>query len=354
VYDVASLAGLALAMWAAARFAARGEVWSLVLSAVTFGLAVICKYGYLLMEIPLAGLLLSGHCPARAVRALALFALVAGGLVAGYCVAFFGAPFPTSAAAYFEQSFPRTRGHIASLQVVFGGIPAALAAAGAILAWRGGRRMLAVTCLGALAVFPVFHVWTASFVSGQKHAVPGFLFGYLLAGVALDRLWRSGARVRAALVVAVIALLGGAQWYWQEHSWSDTRALSGHLAREMRPGERLVAESSWIYALALYPLGLVESPADVIDTTFSPGVERVDACRITWLVADDRTAERLGSTRAGCRLGAVLSTSSRQYYFDTSRFHLHSFTTALTLYRLAPADGDRPRHAARAPDPAAR
>jgi hypothetical protein len=349
VYDVAALAGLALAMWAASHHATYGGVRAVALAGLAFALAVICKYGYLLMIVPLAALLVSGRGPARPAGAIALFGLVAGAIVGGYCLAFFGSPFPTSATAYFEQSFPRTRGHIAALQVIFGAIPAALAATGALIAWRGGRRVLAVVCLGALAVFPVFHVWTANFVSGQKHVVAGFLFGYLLAGVALDRLWRTGSRVRAALLLAIVAVLGGVQWYWQEHSWSDTRPLTRHLVREMRPGDRLVAESSWIYALALYPVGLLESPADVIDPTFSAALDRVDPCQITWLVGDDRTADRIRNGAGRCPPRHVLSSSSRQYYFDTSRFQLHAFTTALTLYRLAP-DAETERRAARAPD----
>ena len=48
-----------------------------------------------------------------------------------------------------------------------------------------------MTCLLALLVYPAFHLWTANFVSAQKHVVAGFLFAYLLAGVALERLWKS-------------------------------------------------------------------------------------------------------------------------------------------------------------------
>ena len=81
----------------------------------------------------------------------------------------------------------------------------ALAAAGAVIAWRRGRRTLVATCLGAMLVFPAFHLWTANAVSGQKHVVPGFLFAYLLAGVALDRWWRS--RAHAAMIVAVALLV---------------------------------------------------------------------------------------------------------------------------------------------------
>ena len=69
------------------------------------------------------------------------------------------------------------RGHIAVLQIIFGIAPIALASIGAVVAWRGRHRLLVVTCLLALALYPALHLWTANFVSAQKHVVAGFLLG---------------------------------------------------------------------------------------------------------------------------------------------------------------------------------
>jgi len=334
VYDVPALAAIAVAMWSGARFSISREVRPLIVAAVAFALAVICKYGYVLLAFPILGLLVSRSDLRHLGRSAALFCLVAGGIVSGYFLAFFGSPVPSSMIAYLDQTFQRSRGHIAMLQVVFGFVPFSLAAAGGVVAWRNGRRMLTVTCLAAMAVYPAFHLWTANFVSGQKHVVPGFLFGYLLAGVALERLWKAGGRVTASGTLALALGWGGVQWYWQEHSWSDTRALTSHLVGEMRRGERVIAESSWIYTLALYPAGLIDSPADVIDANFSASIDRLDPCRITWLVGDLQTAEsvRRGMERCGHRPAAL--SRSRHYYFDTSRMRLDAFSTAVTLYRL--------------------
>jgi hypothetical protein len=308
-------------------------------------LAVICKYGYLPMLLPLLGLVVSTRDLPRPGRALALFCLVAGAIVTTYFLAFFGSPLPTSMTAYLDQEFQRSRGHIAILQVVFGFVPCILAAAGAVVAWRSGRRVLASTCLLALAVYPAFHLWTGNFVSGQKHVVPGFLFGYVLAGVALERLWRVGSRGTVAVLLAFVTIWGGAQWYWQEHSWSDTRALTSHLVREMKRGDRIIADSSWIDTLALYPAGLIESPADVIDANFSPHVEGLDACQITWLAGNLDAAERVRNGIERCGHSSVVASVSRQYYFDTSRVRLDALTSAVALYRLPAGEPDAAPHA---------
>src|SRR5205085_6537439 len=140
-----------------------------------------------------------------------------------------------------------------------------LASIGAAIAWRRGRRLMVATCLGALCLYPLFHLWAANFVSGQKHVVPGFLFAYLLAGVALEHLWATRSRATVVLVMTVLTVWGGLQCYWQDRSWADTRPLARYLAMHMRRGERLVAESSWNYILYLYPGRLIASPAGVID-----------------------------------------------------------------------------------------
>jgi hypothetical protein len=246
----------------------------------------------------------------------------------------FGSLVPTSSAAYLQQSFGRSRGHIAVLQMVFGLAPFALASAGALVVWRRQQRLLAMTCLLALSVYPTFHLWTVNFVSAQKHVVAGFLFAYLLAGVALERLWKSRSRVRAVSVVAVLAIWGGLQCYWQDYSWSDTRTLAHYLAQHMKQGDRLVAESSWNYILYLYPRGLIESPADVIDANYSRGSNGRDVCQIPWLVGNPDSADMIRGAVGHCRHQRVLSSTTPQYYVDTTRMRLGVSSAVVGVYRL--------------------
>ena len=327
VYDVAALTGLAVAMWCAAR-------GSVTAAALAFAGAVIAKFGHVLMIVPLLGLLIAARGLTHAVRAVAIFLAVAGVVLTAYFWLTFGSPVPTSPVTYFQQTFGRARVHIAVLQIIFGLLPLALATVGAVVAWRGGRRLLAVTCLLALGVYPAFHVWTANFVSGQKHVVAGFLFGYLLAGVTLERLWRSRSRGGMVAVLSALTIWGALQCYWQDHSWSDTRMLARHLASHMKRGDRVVAESSWNYTLYLYPRGLIGSPADVIDANYAPRDDRRDLCGIPWLAGNPDRAPMIRDALGRCGHERVHSSTSWHYYFDTTRLRLGTAPAIAGLYRL--------------------
>jgi hypothetical protein len=285
------------------------------------------------MIVPLIGLLVSVRGLEASARALGLFVSVVGVILAAYFVACFGSLFPTSSAAYLDQTFGRSRGHIAVLQIVFGIVPLLLASAGALLAWRPGRRLVVLTCLLALSVYPAFHLWTANFVSGQKHVVAGFLFAYLLAGLALERLWASQSRVSALSVLAGLAIWGGVQCYWQDRSWSDSRPLASYLARNMMPGDRVVAESPWSYSLYLYPT-MVQSPTDVIDARHPTERQRRDVCQIRWAVGDPDSSDLIRHVVERCGHQHVLSATTRQYYFDTSRLRLTGSLAVVGVYRL--------------------
>jgi hypothetical protein len=305
--------------------------------------AVIAKYGYLPMLVPLSGLLVATHARRDRGRRLALFLLVAGAIIAAYVLVCFGSIVPASTGTYLGQTFRRTRGHIAVLQLTFGIVPFVLASAGAILAWRARRPMLVATWLVASAIYPAFHLWTANFVSGQKHAVAGFLFAYLFGGAALDHLWRTGWRARMVGVVTVLTVWGGAQWYWQEHSWSDTRSLTSYLVQHMSRGDRVVADSSWVYVLSLYPRGLIDAPSDVIDAHYSPELDGLDLCRIPWLVGSLDTAPGIRATVDRCGHRPAASAATTQYYLDTVRLRVGQHPSLVTLYRLAAGQEDATR-----------
>ena len=334
VYDVAALAGLALSMWCVTRSSASdASIWTIG-AGIAFAGAVIAKFGSMLMIVPLLGLLVAVRGVQNSLRASAVFLTVAGVIVAAYFWLCFGSVVPASSANYLGQTFGRSRGHIAVLQIVFGVAPIALASVGALVAWRRGKRLLIVTCLLAVVLYPAFHLYTANFVSAQKHVVAGFLFAYLLAGLALERLWRSRSRAAAISVLTVLTLWGGVQCYWQDRSWSDTRVLASYLAQHMERGDRIIAESSWNYILYLYSQRLIESPADVLDANYPPPHDQRDACQTTWLVGNPDSAAMIREALGRCGHRRVLSVTSRQYYFDTTRLRLGVSSVVVGLYRL--------------------
>ena len=335
VYDVVALTALAVSIWCVSRSPGPDAGGWIAGAATAFALAVVAKYGYMAMGVPLLALLACMRGLSASARSLALFVAVAGGIAGTYFFLCFGTVVPPSAGAYLDQSFGRTRGHIAALQIVFGLAPLALAAAGAAAVWRRPRgRTLAIICLLALFVYPTFHIWTANFVSGQKHAVAGFLFAYPLAGAALERLWRSRSRTPAVAAVAALAMWGGVQCYWQDRSWPDVRPLAAHLVAHLQPGDRVLAESPWSYTLYLYPAGLVASPSAVIDANFSREMDRLDICRIPWIAGDPTGVPAIAHALRHCRHERVLSIHSRQYYFDTARLRLAVSPAVVSLYRL--------------------
>ena len=334
VYDAAALAGLAVSMWCVTRSSTTVVSMWLIGAAIAFAGAVISKYGFMLMVVPLLGLLVSVRGFQASCRALAVFLSVVGVILTAYFSLFFGALVPASSASYLEQVFGRSRGHIAALQVVFALAPFSLASVGALVAWRRPQRLLVVTCLLALLLYPLFHLWSANFVSAQKHVVAGFLFAYLLGGVALERLWASRSRVTLVIVLAVLTIWGGLQCYWQDRSWSDIRTLAHYLVLNMQRGDRVVAESSWSYILYLYPRGMIESPADVIDANYPPSRDRLDVCRIPWLVGNMDSADMIRAAAGHCRHQNVLSAITQQYYFDTTRLGLGVSSVVVGLYRL--------------------
>jgi 4-amino-4-deoxy-L-arabinose transferase-like glycosyltransferase len=335
VYDVAALTCLATSIWCVSRSSDSHAMKWIVGAAAAFALGVIAKYGYLAMAVPLVGLLVSVRGVRTSVREVALLVAVVSGIVGAYFLIWFGTIIPPSSDAYLGQIFGRTRGHIAALHVVFGLVPFGLAVAGAIVAWRRlPARGLAATCVLAPLVFPAFHLWTANFVSGQKHVVAGFLFAYLLAGIALEKLWDSRSRVAAVLVLAFLTLWGGLQCYVQDRSWPDIRPLADYLVRNLRSGDRVVAESSWSYTLYLYPSGLIASPSAVIDANHSPERGRLDVCRIPWVVGNPDSAPLVRYAVERCGHELVLSTRSPQYYVDTGRLRLTVSSGVVGLYRL--------------------
>ncbi len=354
VYDAPALAGIATATWLGTRWVRTGRRRWLLLAAGAFALAVVAKYGTVLMIAPLAAILLTARPSAGRRRDVGLFALVAGALAAGYFAAVFGKPWPSTPGAYFSQSFPITRAELAAHFAFFSAGALVLPVWGSVAAWRKHPKALIVTCLGSLLLWPVFHLAAVNHVSSQKHVVAGFFFAYLVAGVGLEHLWRSRARWAIWVVLPAVVLWGVLQSQWQEYSWSDVRPVAGVLVREMKRGDTLAADSPWSYTLFLYPAKLIDAPSAVITPSGGSERERIGSCTVTWLVSQGEKDGPVAAAVARCGYRAVLSAKGTNYYLGLrlTKPWPSSYPTTLTLYRL-PQAGRSPAPVAPRARPAA-
>ena len=336
VYDGLALAALAASLWLGTRWARTGRRRWLVAASVALALAAIAKYAYALMAFPLAAILLAVRPAGARRREVAAFLALAGALAAIYFTAVFGRPWTTTPSVYFSQTFPTTRSARAAGHLYLAAVPLLLAACGAVAAWRTRSKALVAACLGSLLIWPLFHVATLNHVSETKHVVAGFLFAYALAGVGLERLWRSRARWAMAAVLPLVVLWGTLQSQWQEYSWADVRPVAGYLLGHMKPGETVVANSAWSYALYLYPARLIAAPGGVGEAGSAQGRRSIESCTVPWLVSQGDPTGPLEESVARCGYRRVLTSAATNYFLDLRLAHPwpSSYTKTLTLYRL--------------------
>jgi hypothetical protein len=79
---------------------------------------------------------------------------------------------------------------------------------------------------------------------------------------------------------------------------------------------------------------VIESPADVIDANYPPRGDRLDVCQIPWLVGNPDSADMIRAAVGHCRHQIVLSSTTPQYYFDTTQRRLGVSSVVVGLYRL--------------------
>jgi 4-amino-4-deoxy-L-arabinose transferase-like glycosyltransferase len=304
VYDASALAGIAVSLYAITELARSDHRKWAVGAALAFCWAVFSKYPTALMLLPLVGVWAALRGRKTAVD-LGLFGFV--GLAVG--LAFF-LPLREQVAAFIAYRLvhsPATGVSRAMIAVDLARLSAAplLLAAGGW--WAARRRLgLATVLLSAMWLWPAYHLALGDPVSSNKHLVLGFLFGYPLAGLALERSWAGlGARVlegrgraqwagraiAAAWVLALVAL-GAAQARRLSVAWPDARPTAAYLVDQVQPGHKLLINESWPYTMYLYGEGRVRTPWDVYDVyRIEHGQSEIDLCAYDWFV-DSRGAYR--------------------------------------------------------------
>jgi hypothetical protein len=296
VYDSAALAGLAVSLYAVTELSRWDDRAWLAAAAIAFTLGVFAKYPVGLMLLPLLSLIIVLR-QEKAFTDIAIFGFIGVSIA----LAFF-LPMRDQLVSFFywqmenAPSFGVTRTMIAFDMLYLSAVPLLLALGGWYFARE--KRALASVLLLSLAIWPAYHLLSGNPVSRGKHVVMGYLFAYMLVGLALSALWEAVKRRHAsgrglavafrALAIAailVLGVIGQIQMNQTNRAWPDARQAARYLQERVEPGEQLLINESWPYTMYLYTAGRIDSPWDVYDVyRIQHGQAEMDLCEYDWFV----------------------------------------------------------------------
>jgi len=289
VYDILALTGIAVSLWAATELARSDNRAWLVLSTTAFTMAMLAKYPAGLMLLPICAVMIALRRE-KALLDLSIFGLISSALALSYFL-----PLREQLASLTNwyltntPTFGDTRLMTGFRILYLSGAPLLLALIGWSLA-RPRRGPAGVLLIG-LAVWPAYHLAAGHPVSMSEHLVYGYLFGYPLAGFALATLWGDAERNAIArrggaiVITAMLAAIGLVQLNQFNHAWPDTREAADYLIEQVEPGQKLLSNEGWPYAMVLYAEGRIDSPWDVFDAyRVAQGQTEMDLCEHDWFV----------------------------------------------------------------------
>ncbi len=283
VYDSLAFAALGLGWWGVARFNRTEKFIWLIGAGLSLAVATLAKYPYGVMGFVLAGLLWTLRREKPALRSeLWVFGVAAASPVLLYALFFREGLSDYLRYALQANKFVYTREMIAWVSSIYISVPLCLAVCGLYTLWSQGKKLLGGLLFGALWVWPLYHLVTATYISLEKHLAPSFFFASPLMGVALARLWEGRWRALSPLLVAGLFLWGWWQWQVRDASWLDIRPAAKYLQGHIKPGERVIAPNAWAYALYLYP-DYVSKPQDIYDE-YGVSQNNFHLCDAEWLV----------------------------------------------------------------------
>ncbi|MGO9488061.1 MAG: hypothetical protein ACLQBB_03415, partial [Solirubrobacteraceae bacterium] len=283
VYDTLAVAAAGGSFWAVTEFLRRDHRGWLCAAALLYALAGLAKYPVLVFIAPPLVLLILATRGRGAAVDVGLFAFIAGAVLLVYLVA------DQTQLAKFETfrvndnpTFHVSREQLIDLQIYFTAVPLILAATGVLLL---ERRRVGLALLSGVVAAPIYHLYTGDPSGDQKHVVFGLLFMLPLIGVTLVSALRGFRALLAVPVLVGLVCFALVQAVRIDEGWPDLRPSAALLARDVHPGEKLMASSSWVYAAYLYADGRIKSPYDIYDTT---RIEHLGAalnvCSFQWFI----------------------------------------------------------------------
>lgn len=269
VFDTLALAALGLAFWSITRLTVLGNRSWLGLTAGAYAVAVLSKYAAALTIIPLLWIILTLR-DEKAKLDIGILLFLSFALAVILLLPnrqrFTSA---TSGQASVGEGLAAL-GKTVALSGYLGGIPIILGSAG-FLAFRD-KRDTTVAMLGSLALWPIYHVLSANSEDLFRHMAFASVLAYPVVGATLA--WfahraTSRQRLRSlglSVYLLLIAGFGLVQVRQLSRSWPDVRDTAAFLLSRVEPGQRLLIDPAWPYAMYLYGEAKVDSPWAIYDS----------------------------------------------------------------------------------------
>lgn len=306
--EAPALAAVCIAVWAIvqlARFDHRG--W-LLLATAMMSLAMLAHYRAVLMLIPVT-MLLAAVRHRRAPIDIGLMWLLAGLALVVYFDVFstqiVDALSPekviglSSGSGTFESA-----NAVRAVIAFWGGIPFLVG----FFAWYRNRRLRPV--IAAFLVGPA--IWLGTWLLSARAGATlvhldlalGTVLLYPVVGLVLSQVSWDRARLAVLAVAAVgLVLLSAQQTRAFDRGWPNSSEPVAALVGAMQPGDQVLTNERWPYALALYNAGRIEAPGDVLDETLLFESDVVfDFCSFSWFV--DAQSEKPWSTLVMTGIGS--------------------------------------------------
>jgi dolichyl-phosphate-mannose-protein mannosyltransferase len=284
VYDTLAVAAAGGAFWAITEFLRRDDRAWLCGAALLYALAGLAKYPVLLFIGPPLMLLILAIRGRRAGMDLGLFLFLAGAVLLIYFLA--DRAQLTAFEAFRVQNNPNfqvARRQIAYSQLYLTVVPLILAVTGVVL--LRGRRLIALALLTGAIGAPIYHLAGGNPSGDQKHVVFGLLFMLPLIAVTLSYAMRRWRLVLAIPALTGLAAFGLVQVVRIDEGWPDLRPVSSVLLHDVRPGEKLLANSAWVEAAYLYDHGRIDNPYDLYDASrVAHLTSPTNVCAFQWLI----------------------------------------------------------------------
>jgi hypothetical protein len=283
VYDTLAIAASGTAFWAITEFLRRDDRAWLCGAALLYALAGLAKYPSLLFIGPPLILLVLAIRGRRSMMDIGLFAFIAGAVLLIYFL------LDRSQLTAFEgfrvknnPNFNVSRTQIVYSQVYLTAVPLILAATGAMLI---KNRRVGLALLTGVIGAPISHLVTGNPSGDQKHVVFGLIFMLPLIGATIAHAMEGWRKLIAIPAILGLAAFGLVQVTRIDEGWADLRGSAKVLLKQVHPGERLLANSSWVDAAYLYDHGRLESPYDIYDASRVRELgNAINVCSFQWFI----------------------------------------------------------------------